>query len=283
MKKTIKPVVVSVLAMSVLSACGSNSSNNAAGNTNSGGNASGEKVKIEFFQGKSEAKATFDKLVAKFNEANPNIVVSQVNPPDAETVLKTRAAKKDIPDVVGMGATDTYKTLSASGLFEDFTADPLAKNIQPAYVQMMKDLTGTDTLNALPFSSNASGVIYNKAMFAEAGVTVPTTWDEFMAVAQKFKDSGKNAFYLTFKDAWTTLTPFNSLTTIIKGNDFFKERTAGTVTFSDSFNEVAEKLLKLTEYGQKDIFGKITMTATQHSLKANPQCTCKAYGRSQKS
>ncbi|WHY20451.1 extracellular solute-binding protein [Paenibacillus sp. G2S3] len=256
MKKTIKPVVVSVLAMSVLSACGSNSSNNAAGNTNSGGNASGEKVKIEFFQGKSEAKATFDKLVAKFNEANPNIVVSQVNPPDAETVLKTRAAKKDIPDVVGMGATDTYKTLSASGLFEDFTADPLAKNIQPAYVQMMKDLTGTDTLNALPFSSNASGVIYNKAMFAEAGVTVPTTWDEFMAVAQKFKDSGKNAFYLTFKDAWTTLTPFNSLTTIIKGNDFFKERTAGTVTFSDSFNEVAEKLLKLTEYGQKDIFGK---------------------------
>ncbi|MEK4464457.1 extracellular solute-binding protein [Paenibacillus sp. FSL H8-0315] len=253
MKKTIKPVVVSLVAMSVLSACGNNAADNS---TNSSGNSSGEKVKVEFFQGKSEAKATFDKLVAKFNEANPNIVVTQVNPPDAETVLKTRAAKKDIPDVVGMGATDTYKTLSASGLFEDFTSDPLAKNIQPAYVQMMKDLTGTDTLNALPFSSNASGVIYNKAMFAEAGVTVPTTWDEFMTVAQKFKDSGKNAFYLTFKDAWTTLTPFNSLSTIIKGNDFFKERTAGTVTFADSFNEVAEKLLKLTEYGQKDIFGK---------------------------
>lgn len=257
MKKTIKPVVVSVLAMSVLSACGSNAGNNAADNSsNSGGNSSGEKVKIEFFQNKTEAKATFDKLVAKFNEANPNIVVTQVNPPDAETVLKTRAAKKDIPDVVGMGATDAYKTLSASGLFEDFSSDPLAEKIQPAYVQMLKDLTGSSELNGLPFSSNASGVIYNKAMFAEAGVTVPTTWDEFMDVAQKFKDSGKNAFYLTLKDSWTTLTPFNSLTTIIKGNDFFKERTAGTVTFADSFNEVAEKLLKLTEFGQKDIFGK---------------------------
>ncbi|MGE7615277.1 ABC transporter substrate-binding protein [Paenibacillus sp. NPDC101420] len=254
MKKTIKPVVVSVLAMSVLSACGSNAADKSA---NSGGNASsGEKVKVEFFQNKTEAKATFDKLVAKFNEANPNIVVTQVNPPDAETVLKTRAAKKDIPDVVGIGATDTYKTLSGSGLFEDFTGDPLAENIQPAYLQMLKDLTGSDELNGLPFSSNASGVIYNKAMFAEAGVTVPTTWDEFMAVAQKFKDSGKNAFYLTLKDSWTTLTPFNSLSTIIKGNDFFKERAAGTVTFADSFNEVAEKLLKLTEYGQKDIFGK---------------------------
>lgn len=92
MKKTIKPVVVSVLAMSVLSACGSNAADNSA---NSGGNASsGEKVKVEFFQNKTEAKATFNKLVAKFNEANPNIVVTQVNPPDAETVLKTRAAKK---------------------------------------------------------------------------------------------------------------------------------------------------------------------------------------------
>lgn len=186
--------MVSLLAMSVLSACGSNSGNNAADNTSSGGNSSGDKVKIEFFQNKTEAKATFDKLVAKFNEANPNIVVTQVNPPDAETVLKTRAAKKDIPDVVGIGATDTYKTLSGSGLFEDFSSDPLAESIQPAYVQMLKDLTGSSELNGLPFSSNASGVIYNKAMFTEAGVTVPTTWDEFIAVAQKFKDSGKNAF-----------------------------------------------------------------------------------------
>lgn len=38
MKKTIKPVVVSLVAMSVLSACGTNNSNNATGNsTNSGG------------------------------------------------------------------------------------------------------------------------------------------------------------------------------------------------------------------------------------------------------
>lgn len=253
MKKTIKPVVVSVLAMSVLSACGSNAADNSSKNS---GGSSGDKVKIEFFQNKTEAKATFDKLVAKFNEANPNIVVTQVNPPDAETVLKTRATKKDIPDVVGMGATDAYKTLSASGLFEDFTGDDLVKNIQPAYVQMLNDLTGSSQLNGIPFSSNASGVIYNKAMFTEAGVTVPKTWDEFMTVAQKFKDSGKNAFYLTFKDSWTTLAPFNSLATIIKGNDFFKQRAEGTVTFTEGYGEVADKLLKLTDYAQKDIFGK---------------------------
>ncbi|CQR53362.1 ABC transporter substrate-binding protein [Paenibacillus riograndensis] len=255
MKKTMKPVTVSLLAMSLLSACGNNSGSNAA--TDDGGNAaSGEKVKIEFFQNKTEAKATFDKLVAQFNAANPDIVVSQINPPDAETVLKTRAAKQDLPDVIGLGATDTYKTLSASGLFEDFTGDPLVSSIQPAYVKMLNDLTGSSELNGIPFSANASGVIYNKAMFKEADVAVPTTWDEFIAAAQKFKDSGKYAFYLTLKDSWTSLTPFNSLEPSILGTDFFKKRTEGSVTFSDSFREIAEKQLKLTEFAQKDIFGK---------------------------
>lgn len=256
MKNVIKPATVSLLAMTLLSACGNNAADNGAAAGNSGAASSGETVKIEFFQNKTEAKATFDKLVAKFNEANPGIVVSQINPPDAETVLKTRAAKKDIPDVVGLGATDTYKTLSASGLFEDFTGDPLVESIQPAYLKMLSDLTGSTELNGIPFSANASGVIYNKAMFAEAGITVPTTWDEFIAAAQKFKDSGKNAFYLTLKDSWTTLPPFNSLEPSILGTDFFKQRTEGTVKFADSFQEIAEKQLKLTEFAQKDIFGK---------------------------
>ncbi|WP_025682078.1 ABC transporter substrate-binding protein [Paenibacillus maysiensis] len=255
MKNALKLITVGLLTASLLSACGNNAVNNDAAAGNSG-TTSGEKVKIEFFQNKTEAKTTFDKLVAKFNEANPNIVVSQINPPDAETVLKTRAAKKDIPDVVGLGATDTFKTLSASGLFEDFTGDPLVDSIQPAYVKMLNDLTGSSELNGIPFSANASGVIYNKAMFSKAGVTVPTTWDEFIAVAQKFKDSGKNAFYLTLKDSWTALTPFNSLEPSILGTDYFKQRTEGSVKFADSFREIAEKQLKLSEFAQKDIFGK---------------------------
>ncbi|RUT31970.1 extracellular solute-binding protein [Paenibacillus zeisoli] len=246
MKKAIMPVLAGVLAMSMLSGCGSKSD----------GGASGDAVKIEFFQNKTEAKATFDKLIAKFNSANPNIKVTQVNPPDAETVLKTRVAKKQIPDVIGIGATDTYSTLSKSGLFEDFSSDPLTKNIQPAYLDMLKAQTGLSELNGIPFSTNANGVIYNKAMFKEMGLTVPTTWDEFMATAQKIKDAGKVPFYLTLKDSWTTLIPFNGMEPGVVGIDFFKQRKEGTVTFKDKFREVADKQLQLLSFGQKDMFGK---------------------------
>ncbi|MGP0587025.1 carbohydrate ABC transporter substrate-binding protein, partial [Paenibacillus timonensis] len=70
----------------MLSACGNGNNGEASNSGTASGNgaaSSGKKVEIEFFQNKTEAKETFDKLVAKFNEANPNIKVTQVNPPDA--------------------------------------------------------------------------------------------------------------------------------------------------------------------------------------------------------
>ena len=53
----------------------------------------------------------------------------------------------------------------------------------------------------VPYVANAVGVIYNKAIFKELGLEVPTTWDEFIAVAEKVKESGQTPFYFTFKDA----------------------------------------------------------------------------------
>ena len=246
MKKTVSAILVSALTLLTLAGCGGK-----------GDSADGGKVKLEFFQNKAEAKASFDKLIKKFNDANPGITVTQVNPPDAETVLKTRVAKKDVPDIIGIGATDTYAQLAKSGLFADLSSEPFTNNIQPAYLNMLKKLTGSEAAYGIPFTANASGIIYNKEIFDEFGLAVPKTWDELLAAAQKVKDAGKNAFYLTIKDSWTTMVPFNSLSTNIVGIDFYSDRAEGKVKFdSPEFREVAEKQLKLLEYGQKDMFGK---------------------------
>ncbi|MEC0266821.1 ABC transporter substrate-binding protein [Paenibacillus anseongense] len=257
MKKTVTTIFTSVLALSVLAGCGGGKTNSESASNPATSAAPGEKVKLEFFQNKAEAKASFDALVKKFNDANPNIIVTQVNPPDAETVLKTRVAKKDVPDVIGLGATDTYAQLSKSGLFADFSNDSLTANIQPSYINMLKKLTGSDQLSAIPFTANASGVIYNKTMFKELGLSVPKTWDELLATAQKVKDAGKTPIYLTIKDSWTVMVPFNSLSTNILGIDFYDKRSKGSVKFdSPEFREVANKQLKLLDFGQKDMMGK---------------------------
>ena len=53
----------------------------------------------------------------------------------------------------------------------------------------------------IPYATNADGVIYNKDIFNELGLQIPKTWDEFVDVSNKIKDSGKLPLYLTLKDS----------------------------------------------------------------------------------
>ncbi len=47
-------------------------------------------------------------------------------------------------------------------------------------------------------------MIYNKDIFAQYGVAVPTTWDEFLQACETFKANGVTPIYGTFKDGWTS-------------------------------------------------------------------------------
>ncbi|NEW09513.1 extracellular solute-binding protein [Paenibacillus sp. SYP-B3998] len=259
MKKLSMSVISGIMAVSIISGCASTakpgtSPASAAGSPDAA--PSSAKVKLQFFQNKTEAKNSFDSLIKKFQAANPNIEVTQVNPPDAETVLKVNISKSEVPDIIGIGATDTFTSLSKGGTFIDFSNNENIKNIQPAYLDMVKKQGGTSELNGIPFSSNADGIIYNKTLFAELGLTIPKTWDELVATAQKIKDAGKVPFYNTFKDSWTTMPAFNAFSSNLQSDTFFEDRKANKVKFADAYKEIAEKQLKLVEFGHKDQNGK---------------------------
>ncbi|ULO06622.1 extracellular solute-binding protein [Paenibacillus sp. 19GGS1-52] len=122
MKKPLSLALALLISISVLSACGSNKSSDSS--TNGETTKSGEKVKVEFFQYKSEAVATYDKLIAKFEAANPGIDVVQTNVPEAATVLKTRIAKGDVPDIISVGGDAQFEDLATNGVLADLTDYP---------------------------------------------------------------------------------------------------------------------------------------------------------------
>ncbi|MEY2191865.1 ABC transporter substrate-binding protein [Neobacillus sp. BF23-41] len=246
MKKSISLVATGMIALSVLAGCGSKET--------SGG--SNGKVKIEFLEYKSEAKGTFSELAKKFEKENPNIDVIVINPPDSVTVLKTRVAKRDLPDVIGMGGDVSYAEISKAGALKDVSKDSALNDIQPAYIDMLKDISKQDKVYGIPYAANANAVIYNKTIFKELGIEVPTTWEEFIAAAEKVKAAGKIPFYFTFKDAWTALPAYNVLAANTQGDDFFKKLDKGDTKFAEGHKEAAEKLLTLLEFGHKDQNGK---------------------------
>jgi len=212
------------------------------------------RVTLEFFQFKPEAIEIFDKVIAGFERENPNIRIQQNHVPDADTAFRTRMVRNDIPDLITLNANATFGELARAGAFYDFSKEPIIQNINPGIIQIINDL-GTRNpgeVNGIPFANNACGIIYNKDLFAKHGVAVPTTWNELIAAAEKFKAAGVTPFYLTLKDAWTSLPAWNALASNLPPRDFFEERQARTTTFTEAYPPVAQRLQQLFELGQQD-------------------------------
>jgi raffinose/stachyose/melibiose transport system substrate-binding protein len=141
------------------------------------GGSSDGRTAIELFQFKPEAIASFDTIIAGFERENPNIRVQQNHVPDADTAIRTRLVRDDVPDVMTLNANASFGELARRGAFYNFAGEPVVQTVTPAILDIINDL-GTRNpgeVNGIPFANNADGVIYNKDLFAKHGVKVPTS------------------------------------------------------------------------------------------------------------
>jgi raffinose/stachyose/melibiose transport system substrate-binding protein len=233
-----------LLVVTFLASCG-DSDDEASGRT-----------EVEFFQFKGEAVTTFDTLIEQFEADHPDIDIVQNNVPNADAVLRTRLVKNDVPELMSLnGNGGTFGDLALAEVFRDFTGDPALEGIAEAPLEVLDRLGHVEgEINGVPLANNADGIIYNVDLFEELGLSVPTTWDELIDVAEQIKAAGLVPFYHTWKDAWTALPPFNPLAQNIPPEDFWDLRVADETTFSKDYPQVAEQLLELKQYGPDDPF-----------------------------
>jgi raffinose/stachyose/melibiose transport system substrate-binding protein len=226
-----------------------------------GGGSGDGRVTLDFFQFKGEAAADFQQIVTDFEADNPDIdvVINQV--PDPDTAIRTLLVKNKVPDVITLNGSGNFGRLAMAGVFHDFTGDPLIDQFNPAVMEIL-DALGTfngDEINSLPVANNANGVIYNKGIFEEQGLEVPTTWDELIEVCETLQEAGVTPFYGTMADAWTAAPSFNSLGGQLQPEGFFESlREQGSsgpdqpVSFSKDYRETFEKLAELYGFTQED-------------------------------
>jgi raffinose/stachyose/melibiose transport system substrate-binding protein len=222
------------------------------------GGADDGRVRLEFFQFKPEAIETFDRIIAGFERDHPGVDVRQNHVPDAETAIRTRMVREDVPDVMTLNGNATFGELATAGVFYDFAGSPAVRDVSPAILKIMNGLgtAAEGEVNGVPLASNADGVLYNKDLFAEHGVEVPGTWSELIAAAEKLRAAGVPPFYFTFKDAWTAANLFNLVASTLPPADFFDRLRADDASFTDAYGEVADKILRLSRLGQRDRFAR---------------------------
>ena len=73
---------------------------------------------------------------------------------------------------------------------------------------------------------------YNKKVFDDNAITVPTTWDELLAAADKLKAAGVTPFYATIDGRWPSFIWFEELL-IRTDPDFYVELTQGRKSYTD--------------------------------------------------
>jgi raffinose/stachyose/melibiose transport system substrate-binding protein len=212
------------------------------------------RTELEFFQFKSEAIETFDGIIADFERAHPSIDIVQNHVPEADTAIRTRLVRGDVPDVMTLNANAAFGELARAGVFYNWADDPLVDTVSPAILDIINALGtgGQGEVNGLPFANNADGVIYNKQLFQQHGVAVPQTWDELIAAMEKFEAGGVTPIYATLKDQWTALPALNALASNLAPEDFWPRMNEDATTFREGWPTVAQRLEQLFSYAQDD-------------------------------
>lgn len=132
-----------------------------------------------------QTPATIDPLIAKFEEAHPDIDVQPVRLEWSEAALERLIAAVEsdsVPDLCELGSTWMPRLL-ATGELVDWSAG--VADLRPTLRGWSMCSIG-DAIYGVPWVLGTRALFYNKALFARAGLDssrAPETWEELYAAA----------------------------------------------------------------------------------------------------
>jgi raffinose/stachyose/melibiose transport system substrate-binding protein len=189
--KHITGVAGAVVAALILAGCSSG-----ANTTDASGKPTGD---ITVLTNRTDLVDTvFADYKSKFEKKYPDVKVTFEAITDYESEVTTRLGTKDYGDVLGIPASVTKDQLT------DFF-EPLGKlaDMQKDY-RFVAEQAFDGTVYGLPTFGGANGFVYNKKVWADAGVTTnPTTPEEFITDLKAIKAKGAAIpLYTNYKDGW---------------------------------------------------------------------------------
>ncbi len=210
-RKWIAGAVTPVLIASLLSGCGSSSSSEAGNDPNQ---ISGEITVIT--QRTDIVDTVFQDYAKQFEKLYPDVKVNFEALSDYEGQIKVRMSTKDYGDVLLIPTSIPIKDIP------DFF-EPLG-----SYDEMKDKYTGIEErmvdnqVYGIPVAITYSGIIYNKAVFKQAGVTtIPKTPQEFTTALQQVKAKTQAVpLYTNYASGWALTQWEADLTTVAGDPDY---------------------------------------------------------------
>ncbi|MRI82226.1 extracellular solute-binding protein [Aerococcaceae bacterium DSM 109653] len=215
---------------------------------------------LEIFNQKIEMHAVLQEIVADFNEeygSNAELVTV----PDGGTVLRTRMANNDAPDVVNVYPQNAdFKQWAADNRFLDITDEDFLNRLVE---ETAESYAIGDRVYNLPLTTNSWGFFYNVDLFEELGLDVPNTWADFEALVTQINELDHIPFAGAFstQDSWTLngyhqLAWVNAAGSPEEANEYLRFSESGSISAEDEITKkAAEQLTLLVDNAQPNANG----------------------------
>ncbi|MCL6547814.1 MAG: ABC transporter substrate-binding protein [Alicyclobacillus sp.] len=182
----------------LLGGCGSGSGNGGGAQGGSGGgsgSSSGNPVTLTMWQqwGGGHEEAALKEIIKEYERSHPNVIIKEVPVTDNSKIL-TAISGGNPPDIIDLGSSSVIGEWASKGALTDLTPYISADKSfhKSAFVPASwEPVTYQGKIYGLPFMNFDVGLLYNKKLFAQAGIAgPPKTLEELTQDAIKLTKVG---------------------------------------------------------------------------------------------
>jgi raffinose/stachyose/melibiose transport system substrate-binding protein len=198
-------------------------------------------------------------LTKEYARTHPGTTLKNTYQPQQSLFAKLQllAAQNALPTLFNTPASDVTAQLLKSGQLLDL--EPTLKQLgvydqlTPAAIAIVKRIYG-GRLAALPLEFNIEGFWYNKTIFAQNGLTPPTTWPQLVQDAATLQAKGIQPFAASGLQGWPITRLISGYLYSSLGADALQKVQSGKVKLTDPRYVAAAQAV--ADLGSKGYFGQ---------------------------
>ncbi|WP_248928600.1 ABC transporter substrate-binding protein [Paenibacillus hamazuiensis] len=198
MKKRLSAVCAGLLLTAALAGCAGAGEPRHAAVDKARRDAEDKKVTLKLVQFKIEITDKVKQMAADYSKEHPNVTLEAEVSFDSATLLKTRFASGDEPDVFMVQSFTDIADWSER--LADLGREPWMEKVAPSAVPGM---TAKGRKFGFPVAFEGYGFVYNKDLFRKAGIEqVPVTLTELKQANEKLKAAGILSYNEAYNIWW---------------------------------------------------------------------------------
>jgi raffinose/stachyose/melibiose transport system substrate-binding protein len=149
--------------------------------------------------------AKTEALTAAYTAMHPDVTFDielRAGGSEGDNIVKTRLATGEMADVFQYNSGSLFQALRPTHTLADLSDLPAIEQLMDGFKEVV---TAEGSVYGVPYEgAMGGGIFYNRKVYEDLGLSVPKTWDEFMANNAKIKEAGIVPIAQTYRDTWTS-------------------------------------------------------------------------------